>query len=80
MGEGTVRAWHIVGNLSTKAKASPEEHEEALEDVPEVVMPVDGSGRVKGDVSEQLHANDCIDEEQHHHEHHHIWKSLRRKG
>jgi hypothetical protein len=50
-----------------------------LEDVPEVVVSVDGSGGIECNVSEQLHSDDCIDEEKHHHEHHHIWKSLRRE-
>ena len=47
-----------------------------MEDVSEVIVSVDGSVGVVGDVAEQLHADDRVDEEQHHHQHHHIWKSL----
>lgn len=54
----------------------PEEHEESLEDVSEVIVAVDGSVGVVGNVPKQLHPNDRVDEEQHHHQHHHIWKSL----
>ena len=57
-------------------RLSPEEHEVGLEDVPEVVVPVDGSVRVEGNVAEHLHSDDGIDEEEHHHQHHHVWKSL----
>ena len=54
----------------------PEEHEVGLEDVPEVVVPVDGRGGVEGNVAEHLHADDGVDEEQHHHQHHHIGQGL----
>jgi hypothetical protein len=54
----------------------PKKHEISLEDVPEVVMPVDGRGGVESDVAKHLHANDGVDEEQHHHQHHHIWQRL----
>jgi hypothetical protein len=41
----------------------PKKHEISLEDVPEVVMPVDGRGGVESDVAKHLHANDGVDEE-----------------
>ena len=49
-----------------------------LENIPKVVVSVDGSVRVVCNVSKHLHSDDCIDEEQHHHQHHHIWKSLQK--
>ena len=55
----------------------PEEHEESLEDVSEVIVSVDGSVWVVGNVPKQLHPDDRVDEEEHHHQHHHVWKSLR---
>ena len=67
---------HIKGGFDLEDEMLPEEHEESLEDVSEVIVAVDGSVGVVGNVPKQLHPNDRVDEEQHHHQHHHIWKSL----
>lgn len=47
-----------------------------MEDVPEVVVSVNGSVWIECNVAKHLHPNDGVDEEEHHHQHHHIWKSL----
>jgi hypothetical protein len=47
----------------------PEEHQEALEDVPEVVVALDGCERVHHKIAKQLHPDDCVDEKEHPHQH-----------
>ena len=54
----------------------PEEHHESLSHVAEVVVPLDGRFRVQGDVAEELHAHDGVDEEQHDHQHHDVGQGL----
>ncbi len=45
--------------------------------MPEVVVPLDGRGRVEHEAAEQLHAHDGVDEEQHAHQHANIRQGLR---
>ena len=47
-----------------------------MEDVSEVIVSVDGSVGVVGDVAEQLHADDRVDEEQDHHQHTNVRQGL----
>ena len=46
------------------------------ENCAEVVVSLNGCVGVKGDVSEELHPDDGVNEEQHHHQHHHVRKGL----
>ena len=66
---------HDVG--PSLASCASEEHDLGLENVPEVVVPINLCFRIIGDIAEHLHPNDGIYEEEHHHQHHYIWKSLK---
>ena len=53
-----------------------EEHEEGAEDGLEVVVALDRSVRIDGNVAKHLHAHDGVDEEQHAHQQAHVGESL----
>ena len=59
------------------ASCASEEHDLGLENVPEVVVPINLCFWIIGDIAEHLHPNDGVYEEEHHHQHHYIWKSLK---
>ncbi len=46
--------------------------------MPEVVVRLDGAGGIEGERSEQLHADDGVDEEEHSHEHADVGQRLER--
>ena len=58
---------------------SPEEHEICLKYVSKVIVSINGSVWIIGNVSEHLHTNDGVDEEQHDHQHHNIRQGLQKK-
>ena len=47
----------------------PEEQHEGLEDMSEVVVPLDGRVGDQREAAEELHPDDGVDEEQHPHQH-----------
>ena len=55
---------------------SPEEDKETLEDVAEVVVPLDGGGGVHGEAAKHLHPDDRVDEEEDAHQQTDIGKGL----
>ena len=68
--------WFNTTSLNTKLNILPEEDQEALKDVSEVVVSLDCSVWVYYQVAKQLHSNNSIHEEQHPHQHANIRKSL----
>ena len=67
---------YSLGRVPGDAKYLPEQEHEWLEDVPKVVVPLDGGCGVHLEGPEQLHPNDGVDEKQHAHQHTNIGKRL----